>query len=201
MAQKKDDLRVRRTRKLLQQALLDVTIEKGFANITVQDIVERAMVNRSTFYRHYLDKYALLKEYMEELYALTPAQEREAWQLARSEQPPDQPPFWLIGILQHVQQHANFYRVMLGPKGDPVFCAQNFRQFIETQFRQRLSEQGAKANPHRPPLELSVSYISQASIGVIMWWLENNQASTPEQVASWLNQLSSATLNLALGTV
>ena len=61
-----EDLRVRRTRKLLQQAFLECTIEKGFAALTVRDITERAMVNRSTFYRHYLDKYDLLEQYINE---------------------------------------------------------------------------------------------------------------------------------------
>lgn len=50
-----EDLRIRRTRKLLMQALIKLTVEKGFAAITVQDIANRAMVNRATFYRHYLD--------------------------------------------------------------------------------------------------------------------------------------------------
>lgn len=54
-----EDLRVLRTRKLLQQAFIELTVEKGFATLTVRDITKRAMVNRSTFYRHYLDKYDL----------------------------------------------------------------------------------------------------------------------------------------------
>jgi AcrR family transcriptional regulator len=58
------DLRVRRTRKLLKSALIELTIEKGFAAVTVQDIADRAMVNRATFYRHCLDKYDLLDQYM-----------------------------------------------------------------------------------------------------------------------------------------
>lgn len=58
-----EDLRVRRTRKMLMQALIELTIEKGFAALTVQDIADRAMINRATFYRHYLDKYSLLDKY------------------------------------------------------------------------------------------------------------------------------------------
>jgi AcrR family transcriptional regulator len=60
------DLRVRRTRALLQKALIELTTEKGFSDVTVRDITERAMVNRSTFYHHYLDKYDLLNQYIEE---------------------------------------------------------------------------------------------------------------------------------------
>src|SRR5260370_37666296 len=54
------DPRVRRTRQLLQQALLELMQEKRFASITVHDIAERATVNRATFYAHFEDKYHLL---------------------------------------------------------------------------------------------------------------------------------------------
>ena len=50
------DPRVRRTRKLLQDALRSLIHEKRFSKISVQDITERATVNRATFYAHYLDK-------------------------------------------------------------------------------------------------------------------------------------------------
>ncbi|MBA3872687.1 MAG: TetR family transcriptional regulator, partial [Anaerolineae bacterium] len=67
MAQKllqQEDVRIQRTRQLLQQALIDLTVEMGFAPITVRDITQRARVNRSTFYRYYLDKYDLLNQYI-----------------------------------------------------------------------------------------------------------------------------------------
>lgn len=197
MAQKNEDLRVRRTRKLLQKALLEVTIEKGFAEVSVRDIADRAMVNRSTFYRHFLDKYDLLSHYMEELYARVPTQGGESSLGDRLDQDPDRPPAWLIGILKHVQLNAEFYRVMLGKKGDPAFCAEGFRQFIEKQFRRMLPVDAAVPDPSRPPIDLSVSYISHAAIGVIVWWLENEQGHTPEQVAGWLNQLSRTTASLS----
>jgi AcrR family transcriptional regulator len=58
---KKVDPRVRRTRQLLQQALMDLMREKSFHAITVQDIAGRATVNRVTFYAHFEDKHALLE--------------------------------------------------------------------------------------------------------------------------------------------
>lgn len=54
------DPRVKRTRKLLQETLMALLIERDFAAITVQDIVTRATVNRTTFYAHFEDKYALM---------------------------------------------------------------------------------------------------------------------------------------------
>jgi len=57
---KETDRRVKRTRKLLQDAFLFLITEKSFQAISVQDIAERADVNRATFYAHFVDKYALL---------------------------------------------------------------------------------------------------------------------------------------------
>ncbi|MBN9392948.1 MAG: TetR/AcrR family transcriptional regulator [Chloroflexi bacterium] len=54
-----EDRRIRRTRQALQSAFKEVVREKGFTATTVQDITERANVNRGTFYIHFADKYAL----------------------------------------------------------------------------------------------------------------------------------------------
>ncbi len=54
------DPRVKRTRGVLERAFTDLLEEKGFQAITVQDVTERAGLNRATFYAHFPDKYALL---------------------------------------------------------------------------------------------------------------------------------------------
>jgi AraC-like DNA-binding protein len=56
LTQNSDDLRVRRTRKLLREALIELIGERSFDTITVGDISQRAMVSRAAFYRHYQDK-------------------------------------------------------------------------------------------------------------------------------------------------
>lgn len=55
------DRRVQRTQQLLKQAFLEVVREKGFTAISIQDVTDRANVNRGTFYAHFTDKYALLE--------------------------------------------------------------------------------------------------------------------------------------------
>jgi len=63
---KSTDPRVKRTRKLLQQAFMELLQEKNFAGISILDITERATVNRATFYAHFPDKYALLDSMLRE---------------------------------------------------------------------------------------------------------------------------------------
>ncbi len=62
----REDPRVLRTRQLLLQAFSDLFTEKGFHAMTVQDITERARVNRGTFYSHFEDKYAILECWLRE---------------------------------------------------------------------------------------------------------------------------------------
>ena len=60
-ASKDLDPRVRRTRKMLQDALAQLLKEKEFDRISIGDIAEAATLNRATFYDHYPDKFALLQ--------------------------------------------------------------------------------------------------------------------------------------------
>ena len=92
---------------------------------------------------------------------------------------------------------GDFYRVMLGVKGDPVFT-ERFRQNAEKHFRYVLSD--VVADPNAPPIDLRVHYVSYAGIGAVVRWLENGQQCTPEQLAGWLSQLSTASVGLSLKT-
>lgn len=54
-----NDLRVIKTKKNIESSFISLLLEKDFHKITVQDILDRALINRSTFYKHYVDKYEL----------------------------------------------------------------------------------------------------------------------------------------------
>jgi AcrR family transcriptional regulator len=68
------DPRVTRTRKLIRDALTSLLVEKSFGAINVQDVAERATINRATFYAHYTDKFALLYALVREDFAAYLAQ-------------------------------------------------------------------------------------------------------------------------------
>ncbi|MEO8607892.1 MAG: TetR/AcrR family transcriptional regulator [Chloroflexota bacterium] len=189
-AGEKQDLRVLRTHIQLQRAFIELTVEKGFGAVTVSDITERAMVNRSTFYRHFLDKYDLLDNYMNWVDDTVTADDFAMDKLGSSGKPTG-----LIRLLEHVQKFADFYRVMLGQKGDPVFT-ERFRQYSMKRYRFLLSNAELQEPPNSPPVELKLNYISCAGVGAIMWWLENGQPCTVEQLATWLSQLSMSSVGI-----
>ena len=180
------DLRVRRTRKLLQQALIEGTVEKGFADLTVRDITRRAMVNRSTFYRHYLDKYDLLEQHLNEIYEVV-----EEGGIIGEGRPEGNIDEEIIELFKQIQQFPDFYRVMLGPQAD-AFLSQRFRQQTQQRvlayFHQTFPE--AASDPDTPPLDLKFTTVASVGCSALGWWLEQERPSPPEKFAHWLRQLS-----------
>jgi AcrR family transcriptional regulator len=190
------DRRVQRTRKLLQDALIELTIRKGFAAVTVRDITEHAGVNRATFYRHYQDKFDMFDQYAEEVYHLLEASdaayapEDHASAGAGSEELPA----GLVKLFEHIRTHATFYRVMLGKHGDPGFSGR-IQRYIQQRIRQRL--------PHalraQPSVELFLSYVASGSVGALLWWLDHDLPYSPSEMAALSIRLSVADLGAVFG--
>jgi len=194
--QARDDRRVQRTRQLLQEALVELTIQQGFAAVTVRDICEVAQVNRATFYRHYLDKYDLLEQYGQQVHDLLDGGESRTGTEIQPYVSTDQAPAGLVRLLEQVQTNARFYRVMLGPEGHPGFV-QQIQKYIEDRIRSGLPPELISAQG-QAPIELCLSSISSGALGSIRWWLEHDMPYTPEQLAAFAVQFSIANLQVAL---
>ena len=182
------DLRVQRTDKLILDALLDLTVQKGFANVTVRDITQRAGINRATFYRHYQDKFDLLERYAQAVYQLLDTSEgRPATGL---ENDAEKPPLGLVNLLEHIGANARFYRVMLGKNGDPAF-KEKVQHYIEQRLRRSLPEGLLQKGTF---VDLYLSYMSSGSLGAVLWWLERDMPYSPEELAALSFRLSTAHL-------
>lgn len=182
------DLRVKRTRKMLRDAMIALAIQKGFATVTINDIVELAMVNRATFYRHYQDKYDLVESYLDELYD-------ELHAVPAAAPTPGEPNPQLVKLFEHIRDNASFYRAMLGPQGYSGF-GERIRRLTEATLNVRW--QAMMPVDRRPgmPLPMVLSYLSHASYGALVWWLEGGMTYSPEQMARWLFQLTLAAFQM-----
>jgi AcrR family transcriptional regulator len=187
--QNRVDLRVRRTRADLREALIDLIEEKGFDAVTVRDIADRAMINRATFYRHYPDKYALVtsifKEAVQQMLREVPL--TEEWEVIS---PASDVSGSVAGqldaalavwstLFEHLARNARLYRVMLGKRGSSWFATQVRDTFAEA-IRQRiqvLSTLGlrprADNSPNTPPLEFVIMSLANWFVGMLAWWMEN----------------------------
>src|SRR6266851_6327235 len=102
-AQEPGDLRVRRTHKLLWEALMILMTTQEFETISVKEICDRAMVHRTTFYKHYEDKYDLLARGMRQAHESLLAELELAGKDSAS----------YVQFFAHVAAHERFYRVIM----------------------------------------------------------------------------------------
>lgn len=186
MSQGVKDLRVKRSQKLLREALIDLIEERGFESLTVGEVTERAMVSRATFYRLYQDKYDLV----EQIYA----EATKALLDAVSEPTTEHPPRIWVRFFEHIAEYERLYRALLGRKGSSWFVLKMraslvdlIRQYEQAPFMQPLK---------RPAAPLAEAYardlIATLFVESITWWLEQGRPYTAQEMAGRSGSLAFA---------
>lgn len=180
---RKIDPRIARTREFLRDALIGLIKEKGFENVKVQEITDRARLNRATFYLHYRDKNDLLVKSMRETLEYMTDTSFLPNSINPSELTQEMIILPLVSIFDHFAKHADFYRVMLTEVGVPSVQKELQNTIEEVAFQWMTALQTEKVEYNVKP-EMVVKSVSAAFIGVIRWWLENEMAESSESMAT-----------------
>lgn len=175
MKTKENDRRVRRTRQILREALISLILEKGYDRITVQDIIDRADIGRSTFYAHFQGKDDLLLSGFDDVRNDLTAKESNERATGNKFN------FDSLKVFQHADAHRRIYRALAGRSGGELFLRQMFRQHYETcraEIRQILPENKqdsieAKAAAH---------FFAASLNSMLTFWLDNNLKLSPEEM-------------------
>jgi AcrR family transcriptional regulator len=166
------DRRVRRSRRVLQQALVDLVLERGWSSVTVEQIIDRADVSRATFYAHYASKDLLLEAVMTELWK---GLGREAGVLG----PVDTTVLRgaVLGVIfQHAAEHRDLYRLVCSGAADgrPLRTFSTvMAQLIRAGFDTRAVNLGITP---RQPTEFLARMLTAEVVAALTWWLEDPQA-------------------------
>ena len=168
------DRRVARSRRALKEALTDLILERGYESVTVQDVIDRADVGRSTFYAHFLDKDALLMAILADLEM--PAPDASLWQ-------PDDPAFgWTLELFRHFGSGKRLFKAVASSQSGALARRETTRR-LEDLARAELSrlQAGKKLDAFR--LETVVRVLVGTFIGFMDWWMrEENEHLPAEQV-------------------
>jgi AcrR family transcriptional regulator len=192
---RREDRRIQRTRQVLQQAFVEVVREKGlavtsirgiekcFAATSIQEITERANVNRGTFYLHFTDKYMLADAVVRERFHL---------QLA-SVLPPE--PRWdrrtlhlliqaVLNALEEKYRHQHQPSLVLAPMVERAVHEELTGLLLTWLKEARDGERG-----RREPLETIALVVSWAIFGTAIQWSQEETTMSSEEIADVISQV------------
>jgi AcrR family transcriptional regulator len=191
----KTDRRVQRTRELLQKALIELISERRYDAITIQDLVDRANVGRTTFYLHYSSKDELFISCHEAI--VSEFHFGPLYPLSREELLSPEVPPGMTSAFRHLEEaRVLLYPIFLGK--DSLLILRRIRdrsaQAIEASLRAAFAEADSTI-----PFDVLANYLAGAQIALVQWWLEKRQPHTPENLAQTFHRLQRAVIRDAFG--
>jgi AcrR family transcriptional regulator len=191
----KIDRRVKRTREILQSSLIELMSEGSYDAITIQDIVDRANVGRTTFYLHYNSKDELFLSCHESMVRefriglLHP--------LSKEDLLSPEIPKGLKLAYRHLEEaRAMLHSVFQGK--DSLLLLRQLRDWNAQQIESNLRAAFSAADS-TIPLDVLSTYLAGAQIALLHWWLEKRRPHTLEELGQKLHYLQRAAIRDAFG--
>lgn len=172
------DRRVLKSQAAIKQAVLELMTEKNFDEITIQDIADRANVNRGTIYLHYADKFDLLEKVVEEhLNKL-----RELCQSASEMTFTEGNYVWF----EYFSSHYLFFSTMLTTKSAAHFRSR-FLDLVVQEYQAEFDvAEGVNQGLDK---EMILQFFGSAVVGAVEWWFKNGMPLPPRAMAEQTGML------------
>jgi AcrR family transcriptional regulator len=173
MKQNKQDRRSQRTRRLVNSAMIELLLEKRYDAMTVQDLLDRAGIGRSTFYAHYFDKEDVLTsvvEQMLEMFRQQFAQRDGGQHIVPS-----------LELFQHAYQNRQHFEAMRrGHAGERLW--ETAQVLLSRDLEQALTRACVGKRAPAVPLVIVARYLAGAFLNLLKWWLEAEMPYAPERM-------------------
>lgn len=186
---RKVDSRIIRTKAALRKSLYELILERGYDDISIQNITDEARLGRATFYLHYRDKDDLLLDLMHTI--------SDAFFQTLSKEEQEDNPYLSEGTLKRMfdysEEYFDFFRIIVSDKSGVVgvrFLMQIMRENISNTFLE-MDERKINTLYTRDLVE---NYVAGAMFMIIFWWLENEMPIPAEDMARMLLKTNRAAL-------
>ena len=174
----KTDLRIRRTYKLLTDALVEMLSEQHFEDITVRDLCQRAMVRPATFYKHFGDKFELFTFLVKEM-------QRKFREESQIKSDPKRPQTYYVGIIERtldfLEQNKAMVTSVLNSTASPILIDLMSDQIEhEALIEFKADERRGAILPGKPMLMAPL--FTGALVYLAKWWVLHDWSMPKEQI-------------------
>ena len=182
METKKEDRRVRRTKKLLTQALTQLLQQKQVNEITVKELTDLADMNRGTFYLYYKDIFDMLEKIEDELFENL----NGIIDLPENTEVSEQARPLLRDLFTFIEDNQEMCRVLLSPNGD-----MNFLHRLNEVMRERCLHLYKSAEPKGSVDEFDYhySFIVFGCAVIIRSWVNRGCPESSEEMADLTSRM------------
>lgn len=179
------DRRITRSKRALRAALIELMEERGFDGFSVNDLCERADLNRGTFYNHFHDKEALLATLEDEVMCHLECFQAQMQNLTVREllgyRARKKPLPLLVELFDYLREQSDFLHAVLGPGGDVRF-GPRLREAVCENLVQNILHEKYRDNP-TVFVEYYVAFYAAAYLGIIAHWIERGCPESSETMA------------------
>ena len=189
---KKLDRRIARTRNACLEALTSLALERAYETITVQDILDRANIGRSTFYSHFRDKDELLVSGFEQFRQLIEEHDRG---IQRKPGKPAGKYDPAVFFFQHAAQHHRLYKSMIGSEIMQSYLYKLITQVAGGHIQHLIPPQ--KKTPV-PPTVIT-HFLVSSFLAILTWWVNHDLPCSPEEAWEMFHRLALPGINAGLG--
>ena len=171
------DRRQQKTRAAIFQAFISLLSEQSYSHITVQEIIDRANVGRTTFYDHFETKDELLKALCENLFGHIISSAKDCTHTHGLYSDSSAPESIFCHLLQHLQENDNNVLGLLSCESSEIFLRyfkDNLNELIQNQF----VNQNRKNNKDIPP-DFLINHISGSFVEMVLWWIKGRTVIFP----------------------
>ncbi len=179
---KKEDRRVRRTRKILTQALTELLQRKQVNEITVKELTDLADMNRGTFYQYYRDIYDMLEKIQDEMFEKLDA----IFSLPKDGDVTEQTGPILMDLFRFIEENQEMCRVLLSPNGNMNFLHRLYEVLRNKCLHLSL---GSEPMASKEDFDYRYTFMVYGVAGLIRSWVSRNCPEKPEQMAELTNHL------------
>jgi AcrR family transcriptional regulator len=177
-----EDMRIRRTKKQIWEALLTLLQEQTFAATSVSAICEQAMVHRATFYSHFADKYALLGYGMQD--AVQTIVKDLQWKDLQWNEPIQKREAFILSMLEYMRTHQHLFSLLLHEE----FSRRLLRRLV-IGFERGLTRPEGSMKQMAIPTSVLAQFYAGAVLHVMIWWVEQEMCMPSQELADYINRL------------
>lgn len=191
----KMDRRQQKTRAAIMQAFISLLTEKHYNKITVQNIIDKADVGRTTFYAHFETKDDLLKSLCEELFGHIIGSVADTTHTHGIYK--DESFSVFCHLLHHLQENSNNVLELLSCESSEIFL-RYFRKSMDELVRKQLESQKnvSDGKNGKIPREFLINHITGSFVEMVFWWIRGNMKETPEELDNYFRAVIEPVLSL-----